>query len=187
MAARGTTSTTSCTFTLSYSTWDGQKFADCCASSKPFVFIFCEHCEPDLDLARCSSCYAKFSSKLKRRLAQISTSMGAKPHLEPVVKALLDIDWAAVGRGDRCASHELMYFDEESGTWRWRTPCPCCYDFEVPDVMPAMPQGFSQLAPLVNGIYVLFILAPVLDPATGLIARPVWQMVKITTYTMVYR
>ena len=85
MASRGTTSTTSCTFTSSYSTttWDGKQFADCCATSKPFTFVFCDFCESDLELARCSTCYAKFASKLKRRLPEIASSMGAQPHLEP--------------------------------------------------------------------------------------------------------
>ena len=64
------------------------QFADCCATSKPFKFVFCDHCDNDLELARCSTCYAKFSSKLTRRLPEISSSMGAKPHLEPAVKAL---------------------------------------------------------------------------------------------------
>ena len=88
MAAHGSGSTTTCTFTSSYSTWDRKRFADCCATSKPFSFVFCDNCDPALDLARCSLCYGKFSSKLKRRLPEISSSMGAEPHLEPVMKAL---------------------------------------------------------------------------------------------------
>ena len=95
-----------------------KQFADCCATSKPFTFVFCDFCESDLELARCSTCYAKFASKLKRRLPEIASSMGAQPHLEPVVQALLETDWAAVGRGDRRAANDLIYFDEESGTWR---------------------------------------------------------------------
>ena len=76
MAASGTTSTTSCTFTSSYSTWDGKQFADCCATSKPFTFVFCDQCDTDLELARCTTCYAKFASKLNRRLPEIASSMG---------------------------------------------------------------------------------------------------------------
>ena len=45
MASRGTTSTTSCTFTSFYSTWDGKQFADCCATSKAFAFVFCDQCD----------------------------------------------------------------------------------------------------------------------------------------------
>ena len=76
MAARGTTtSATSCTFTSSFSTWDGNHFADCCATSKQFAFVFCDHCDTNLELARCSMCYAKFASKMKRRLAEIASSM----------------------------------------------------------------------------------------------------------------
>ena len=112
MASRGTTSTTSCTITSFYSTWDGKQFADCCATSKAFAFVFCDQCDTDLELARCSMCYAKFASKLNRRLPEIASSMGANPHLEPVVQALLDTDWAAVGRGDRRAANDFIYFDE---------------------------------------------------------------------------
>jgi hypothetical protein len=179
MAAHGSGSTTTCTFTSSYSTWDRKRFADCCATSKPFSFVFCDNCDPALDLARCSLCYGKFSSKLKRRLPEISSSMGAEPHLEPVMKALFHTDWAAVGRGDRRAGNDLIYFEEESGKWRWRKACPCCYDFEVPEVDAVMPVGYAEITPRVLGIYELFILAPVLDASTGLRAQPVWQQVKI--------
>ena len=82
MAASGTTSTTSCTFTSCFSTWDGKQFADCCATSKPFKFVFCDQCDTDLELARCSMCYAKFASKLKRRLPEIASSMGANQLLQ---------------------------------------------------------------------------------------------------------
>ena len=177
MASRGTTSTTSCTFTSFYSTWDGKQFADCCATSKPFTFVFCDQCDTDLELARCTTCYAKFASKLNRRLPEIASSMGANPHLEPVVQAFLDTDWAAVGRGDRRAANDFIYFDEESGTWRWRFSCPCCYDFKVPEVKPVMPAGYAQRAPRVHAVYELFILAPVLDPSTGLLTQPIWQQV----------
>ena len=105
MAASGTTSTTSCTFTSSFSTWDGKQFADCCATSKPFKFVFC----------------------------------------------------------DRGAANDSIFLNEESGTWRWRHACPCCYDFKVPDVKPAMSEGYAQRAPLVKSIYELFVLA---DPET---------------------
>ena len=42
--------------------WDGKQFADCCATTKPFKFVFCDHCDSGLELARCSTCYAKFAS-----------------------------------------------------------------------------------------------------------------------------
>ena len=99
MASRGTTSTTSCTFTSFYSTWDGKQFADCCATSKAFAFVFCDQCDTDLELARCSMCYAKFASKLNRRLPEIASSMGANPHFEPVVQAFA-APWAKMARAN---------------------------------------------------------------------------------------
>jgi hypothetical protein len=80
----------------------------CCATSKPFSFVFCDNCDPALDLARCSICYGKFSSKLKRRLPEIASSMGAEPHLEPVMKALLDTECSLQPRElirDGCGRH----------------------------------------------------------------------------------
>jgi hypothetical protein len=179
MAAHGSSSTTSCTFTSPFSTWDGDCFADCCATSKAFSFVFCDNCDPALDLARCSQCYGKFASKLKRRLPEIASSMGARPRLEPALKALLNTDWAAVGRGDRRAGNDMIYFEEESGKWRWRTACPCCYDFEVPEVDAVMPVGFAEITPRVLATYELFVLAPILDASTGLLMQPGWQQVKI--------
>ena len=179
MEAHGSRSTTTCTFTSSFSTRDGKRFADCCSASKPSVFVFCDQCDPALDLARCTTCYGKFASKLRRRLPEIASSMGATLHLEPALKALLDTDWAAMGRGDRRAGNDFIHFVEKSSNWRWRSACPCCYDFQVPEVKHVMPQDFAQRAPRVLAMYELFVLAPVLDPAIGRLSPPVRQMVRI--------
>ena len=42
-----------------------------------------------------------------------------------------------------------------------------------------MPDGYAQRAPRVHAVYELCILAPVVDPSTGQLTAPVWQLVKI--------
>ena len=68
--------------------------------------------------------------------------------------------------------------------WRWRGRCPCCYDFDIPALQPAMPADFASRPPAVVADVTMMHSAPGIDKVTGLLtpARPcVVQIITLDT------
>ena len=142
-----------CCFTSSTSTWEGRSFADCAAHHGAWAFVACDRCRPVRSF-RCTVCYNKFQSALKRRLPELEQHQKAKVLMRPEIEALLDIDFKQLAFGSAAAGHPAIELLDEGGEaggclWRWRQQCPCCYDFEIPALKPAMPADFASRPPKV--------------------------------------
>jgi hypothetical protein len=90
-----------------------KRFADCCATSKPFSYLL-----RVLQQLRSRCGFGAVFCMLRQVLVEVEAPPArdlivdgrAEPHYEPVMKALLDTDWAAVGRGNRRAGNNVLYF-----------------------------------------------------------------------------
>ena len=144
-----------CAFTSNQSTWDERAFADCNKNHGAWAFIYCESCIPGERVYRCTACYHKFQQTLRRRLPELERNLHAKVVATAELDALLVIDFRALAiEAPGTSLHpalQLVESGSEAGcdygrkSFCWRGSCPCCYDFVVPDVQPAMPAGFAAL------------------------------------------
>ena len=157
----------SCAFTSGASTGSGVSSADCTRRSGENALLKCRFCDVQ-PVYRCSGCYAKFSSTIKRRLGELEVHHSAETRREPAIDAFLEIDWATLARTGVCEHHSLEYV--EPGLFAWRIPCPSCYDFVVDPVEPMAPADFHEQEPAIVGDEILALRAPRLDRTTGLVA-----------------
>ena len=174
-----------CCFTSSTSTWEGRSFADCAAHHGAWAFVACDRCRPVRSF-RCTVCYNKFQSALKRRLPELEQHQKAKVLMRPEIEALLDIDFKQLAFGSAAAGHPAIELLEEGGEaggclWRWRQQCPCCYDFEIPALKPAMPADFASRPPKVVEDVTIMHDAPGIDDVTGLLTPASACVVQIIT------
>ena len=97
--------------------------------------------------------------------------------MTPEVSALSTINFRELAGGAGAVGHEMIEFVEavtlKNGKlvsiWRWCGRCPCCYDFEVPEIEPAMPNDFSSRPPVVRDEITLELQPPTVDEVTGLL------------------
>lgn len=157
-----------CAFTSGESTGSGVASADCAQRAGENVLVSCKFCCPPKPVYRCSCCYTKFSSTIKRRLGELEAHHRAETRREPAIDALLEIDWTTLARTGVCEHNSLEKI--EPGLFAWRIPCPSCYDFEVGAVDPLTPADFQETEPAVVGDEILTLRAPRLDHVTGLVA-----------------
>ena len=162
-----------CAFTSNQSTYDGRSFADCAGNKGAWAFVRCDACEPEQQVFRCTACYHKFQTTLRRRLPELEKHQRAEVVSAAELTALLEIDFKALAAPGGAAKHDELELVEAGGqdqvrVWRWRGRCPCCYDFVVPVVRAAMPTKFTDLEPKLLGDEIIMVEAPVLDDATGL-------------------
>ena len=108
-----------CAFTSSTSTWDAQSFADCSKHRGCLAWLRCDCCIGKQQLDRCTECFHKFQTTLKRRLPLIEQQLKANVELRPEIEALLTIDFKELARGvDRLGHFELV--SEVPLVWRWK-------------------------------------------------------------------
>ena len=145
-----------CCFTSSTSTWEARSFADCAAHRGAWAWLACDTCRSPVRSHRCTVCYVKFQSTLRRRVPELEKHQKAKLVRTPEIAALLEIDFKQLPYGRAAAGHPAVELVEEGGehggcVWRWRSRCPCCYDFEVPALhQRAMPDDFASRAAAVE-------------------------------------
>ena len=90
----------------------------------------------------------KFQTTLVRRVHELERHLNVSAFMTPEVSALSTINFRELAGGAGAVGHEMIEFVEavtlKNGKlvsiWRWcGRGCPCCYDFEVPEIEPAMP------------------------------------------------
>jgi len=133
------------------------------------VLVACRRCVPGSVVWRCARCYNKLKIGIEQRIPKLSTAC-VEAIVRPELRALLDIDWKALGPGPTTLpASSMLDFDLELGAWCWRGACASCYDFEVEPVHACMPHGFATLMPQVVSDVVLDILTPTMHPRSGLV------------------
>ena len=166
-----------CAFTSGESVGSGTASADCTQRRGENVFILCPFCSPDKSIYRCSCCYSKFACSIKKRTRELEIHHNAQRFTEPAIDALLNIDWGALARADGGGGdggdqlnvlHDALEF-VQPGLYKWRRPCPSCYDFVVGAVDPMAPAEFSQRDPPIVGDEIIELRAPSTDHVTGLV------------------
>jgi len=165
-----------CAFTSTQSNWVGKAFADCSKHSKPWAFVRCDAC-PDGPVFRCTECYTKFGTTMRRRVPEIEKHQRANIVTRPELEALFNVNWRQLASGEAAAGHELLEYVGEVElkggncvhVWRWRSRCPCCYEFKVPEIKPAMPAGFQSREVDVRDDVTIVAQAPILNDVTGMV------------------
>ena len=77
-----------CAFTSTQSNWAGKATAECWKYTKPWAFVRCDAC-PDGPVHRCTECYTKYGTTMRRRVPEIEKHQGAKCVTRPELEALL--------------------------------------------------------------------------------------------------
>lgn len=162
-----------CAFTSGASCGSGECRSDCSGRAGQNVFIRCDRCRPGQAVYRCSGCYGKFASAIKKRLPELETHHSGKLHREPAIDALLDINWSELARSGACEHSALELVQPE--LFRWCGACPSCYNFTVGTVESMVPPTFAAAAPRIVSDEIIELDAPRLDAVTGIMAgtRPV--------------
>ena len=165
-----------CAFTSTQSNWAGKATAECWKYTKPWAFVRCDAC-PDGPVHRCTECYTKYGTTMRRRIPEIEKHQGAKCVTRPELEALLNVNFRQLASGEAAAGHQLLEYVSEVElkggkrvhVWRWRSRCPCCYDFKVPEIKPAMPADFPRREVDVRDDVTMVVQAPILDNVTGMV------------------
>ena len=165
-----------CAFTSTQSNWAGKATSDCGKHTKPWAFVRCDAC-PDGPVHRCTECYTKYGTTMRRRIPEIEKHQGAKCVTRPELEALLNVNFRQLASGEAAAGHQLLEYVSEVElkggkrvhVWRWRSRCPCCYDFKVPEIKPAMPADFPRREVDVRDDVTMVVQAPILDNVTGMV------------------
>lgn len=135
---------------------------------------------------RCTVCYDRFQSTLKRRLPNVAQLQKAKVVKTPEIEALLTIDFKQLASGAAATANPAIELVEEGGeaggcVWRWRGRCPSCYDFKIPELKPAMPADFPTRPPAVVEDVTIIADVPGIDDVTGLLTPASACVVQIIT------
>ena len=177
-----------CAFTSTQSNWAGKATSDCGKHTKPWAFVRCDAC-PDGPVHRCTECYTKYGTTMRRRIPEIEKHQGAKCVTRPELEALLNVNFRQLASGEAAAGHQLLEYVSEVElkggkrvhVWRWRSRCPCCYDFKVPEIKPAMPADFPRREVDVRDDVTMVVQAPILDNVTGMVQAAHGAVVRIIT------